>query len=150
MTLGLVAVLLAALLAAQATLLWRDEIALRWPATRPVLEAACTALQCRVEAPRRIQWLDVPASELLSEPDGATYRLEVSIRNRGSMEALAPAIELTLTDTSGRLLTRRVLTLSELGHPARTIGAGQELLVRAELVTGSAEAAGYNIALFYP
>ena len=150
MTLGLLAAVLAALLAAQAALLWRDELALRWPATRAALETACAALQCRVEAPRRIQWLDVPASELLSEADGATYRLEVSIRNRGSMEVLAPAIELTLTGTSGQLLARRVLTLAELGHAARSIGPGQELLVRGELVTGSTTAAGYNIALFYP
>jgi len=150
MTLGLLAAVLAALLAAQAALLWRDEIALRWPATRPALEAACAPLQCRVDAPRRIQWLDVPASELLSMPDGATYRLEVAIRNRGSMEALAPAIELTLTNAAGQMLARRVLTLADFGHPDRSIGPGQELLVRAELVTGSVAAAGYNIALFYP
>ncbi|MFM7706096.1 MAG: DUF3426 domain-containing protein [Rubrivivax sp.] len=142
--------MLGGLLAAQAALLWRDEIALRWPATRAALEAACGALHCRIEAPRRIQWLDVPSSELLSEPDGATYRLEVAIRNRGAIEALAPAIELTLTDTAGRPLARRVLTLAELGHPARAIGPGEELLVRGELVTGSVSAAGYNIALFYP
>ena len=150
MTLGLLAIVLTTVLAAQGALLWRDEIALRWPVMRPALEAACAAAQCRIEAPRRLQWLDVPSSELLSEPDGATYRLEVAIRNRGSIEALAPAIELTLTDSAGQLLARRVLTLAELGHPARAIEPGQELLVRAELVTGSAAAAGYNIALFYP
>ena len=149
-TLALLLVVLAAVLAAQAALLWRDEIALRWPATRATLQAACATLHCHIEAPRRIQSLDVLSSELLSEPDGATYRLEVAIRNRGTIEALAPAIELTLTDTGGRLYARRVLTLAELGQGERAIGPGEELLVRAELVTGSASVAGYNIALFYP
>lgn len=149
-TLALLLAVLGLVLVAQAALLWRDEIALRWPATRATLQAACSALQCRIEAPRRIQSLDVLSSALLSEPDGATYRLELTIRNRGTIEALAPAIELTLTDTSGRLFARRVLTLAELGLPERAIGPGQELPVRAELVTGSAAVAGYNIALFYP
>lgn len=149
-TLALLLAVLGLVLVAQAALLWRDEIALRWPATRATLQAACAALQCRIEAPRRIQSLDVLSSALLSEPDGATYRLELTIRNRGTIEALAPAIELTLTDTGGRLFARRVLTLAELGLPERAIGPGQELPVRAELVTGSAAVAGYNIALFYP
>lgn len=149
-TLALLLLVLTGLLAMQAALLWRDEIVLRWPGTRAPLQAACEALGCRLDAPRRLQHLAVESSDLRSLPDGLTYALEVAIRNRGSIEALAPAIELTLTDAAGRLQARRVLTLAELGHPARSIGAGEELLVRAELVTGSAQEAGYNIALFYP
>ena len=149
-TLALLLLVLTGLLAMQAALLWREEIVLRWPGTRAPLQAACEALGCRLDAPRRLQHLAVESSDLRSLPDGLTYALEVAIRNRGSIEALAPAIELTLTDAAGRLHARRVLTLAELGHPARSIGAGEELLVRAELVTGSAQEAGYNIALFYP
>lgn len=149
-TLALLLVILGLLLTAQATLLWRDEIALRWPATRATLEAACAGLGCRIDAPRRIQSLAVESSDLRSEPDGATYRLEVAIRNRGPIELLAPAIELTLTDAAGQLIARRVLTPAELGSPARPIPAGEERVVQAELVAGPPAVAGYTISLFYP
>lgn len=149
-TLGLLAGVLVLLLAAQATVLWRDEAALRWPATRPALEALCAVLGCRVDAPRRIQALAVEASELRRDDTDAGYRLELTVRNRSALEVLAPALELSLTDSAGRLIARRVLTLAELGSPARAIGPGQELAVQAELSAGSEPVVGYTIALFYP
>ena len=149
-TLALLLVILTALLWAQAALLWRDEIALRWPASRPLLEAACASLRCRIEAPRRIQALAVEASDLRSQPDGATYRLEVAIRNRGPVEVLMPALELTLTDAAGQLYARRVLSPGEIGSPSLAIAAGQEFVLQAELVAESSAVAGYTISLFYP
>ncbi len=150
-TLSLLLAILVVLLAAQAAVLWRDDLALRWPATRPMLEAACASLRCRVEAPRRIQALAVEASNLRSQPDEAVYRLEVTIRNRGDIEVLAPALELTLTDAAGQLYARKVLTPGELGLPSsRAIASGEELVVQAEVLTGSPAVAGYTIALFYP
>lgn len=149
-TLGLLAGVLVLLLAAQATVLWRDEAALRWPAARPALEALCAGLGCRVDAPRRIQALAVEASELRRDDTDAAYRLELTVRNRSALEVLAPALELSLTDSGGRLIARRVLTLAELGSPARTVGPGQELAIQAELSAGPEPVVGYTIALFYP
>jgi predicted Zn finger-like uncharacterized protein len=149
-TLGVLAGVLMLLLGAQAAVLWREEAALRWPEARPALEALCAGLGCRVEAPRRIQALAVEASGLRREPDSDGYRLELTVRNRSTLEVLAPALELSLTDAGGRLIARRVLTVAELGSPVRTLAAGQELTLQAELSTGPVPVAGYTIALFYP
>jgi hypothetical protein len=78
------------------------------------------------------------------------YRLDLTLRNRGDTDVLPPAFDLTLTDGSERVLARRVLTLAELGHPARVVAAGSELIVQADLEAGSSAVAGYTIGIFYP
>ena len=52
--LALLAALLALLLVGQVGFHYRDHLAAGWPATRPVLQAGCDVLGCRIEAPRRM------------------------------------------------------------------------------------------------
>lgn len=141
-------------LAGQVGYEYRDLVAARYPSARPLLEIACGALGCRVEAARSIDGLSVESSGLVRVEKSSLYRLQVALRNRAGMDLAVPALDITLTDTQGRVISRKVLKLADLGTAQATIAAGQELGVQATLqAQGEAAAqpfAGYTIELFYP
>ena len=144
------ALLLALLLAAQLALHYRDAIAAHWPATRPALQAACGLLGCRIEAPRRIDALQVDSSGLVRLPDSTLHRLSLVLQNKAATPVRMPAVELVLTDTQGHAVVRRVLTAAELGQDAEQLPPGGELLLQATLDLGQRRVAGYTVELFYP
>ncbi len=133
---------------------YRDVVAARYPGVRPLMEDACAALGCRVEAARSIESLSVESSGLVRVEKSSLYRLQVALRNRAGMALALPALDVTLTDAQGRVISRKVLKLAELGTTQATIAAGQELGVQGTLqAQGEAAAqpfAGYTIELFYP
>jgi predicted Zn finger-like uncharacterized protein len=138
------------LLLGQVVFEYRDLAAARWPAARTLLAQACSALGCRIDAPRAIDALAVDSSGLVRVEKSDLYRLSVALRNRGGLELMLPALDLTLTDTEGRLIARRVLLASELGTTRNTLDGGRELVLQATLKTTGEPVAGYTIELFYP
>jgi len=140
-------------LAAQITWAYRDLAAARYPALRPLLEQGCAWLGCRIEAARAIDALSVESTALLRVERSSVYRLSVALRNRAGIELMLPALDLALTDTQGRLVTRKVLYAADLGAASATLGAGAELTLQATLqaeLPGTEPVAGYTIELFYP
>ena len=157
----LVGVLAVLGLAAQMVHEYRNLVAAAWPESRPWLERACAPLNCKVEAAQAIENLAVESSGLVRVEKSSLYRLQIGLRNRASIDLAVPALDVTLTDSQGRLIARKVLRVAELGAPQATIGAGRELNVQATLqaaaaTNGEAPAqpvqpiAGYTIELFYP
>jgi predicted Zn finger-like uncharacterized protein len=144
------ALLLAALLAAQIALNYRDGLAAGWPASKPWLQAACGLLGCSVEAPRRIDSLGVDSSGLVRVEGSPYYRLSLVVQNRAPVVVRMPAIELTLTDTQGQTMARRVLRATELGNDAPSLPARGEVAFNAMLELGEQRVAGYTVELFYP
>ena len=144
------AVLLALLLAAQLLVAQRDVVVAQWPSTRSLVQSLCAPLGCRIEALRRIDQLSVDSSGLTRIDDGPVYRLALVLRNRSETPLLVPAIDLSLTDAAGVLVTRRMLTGSDLGSTRATIGAGQELPLQALLMSNERALTGYTIEIFYP
>lgn len=147
---ALAALALTALLAAQLLVAQRDAVVAQWPGTRSLVQALCAPLDCRIDPLRRIDSLGVESSGLTRIDDGPVYRLVLVLHNRSDTPLLMPAIDLTLTDTGGALVTRRVLSAAELGTPRTTIGAGQELPLQALLMSADRALAGYTIEIFYP
>lgn len=143
-------VLGAAGLAAQLGLEYRDLLAARFPALHPVLQAACQPLNCNVGPAHVIESLVVESSGLVRVEKSSVYRLSVALRNRAALEVALPALELSLTDGQGKLVARRVLSVSEFGVNQATLGAGRELQLQATLQATTAPVAGYTIELFYP
>ncbi len=141
--------LLGALLAAQLALANRDLLAAHVPSTRPVLEALCQPLGCRIQALRRIDRLSVDSSGLARVEGAALYKLSVVLHNRAETPLQSPALDLSLTDAAGKLIARRVLQGADLGLPA-VLDAGQELPLQALLSTGDKRVTGYTVELFYP
>jgi predicted Zn finger-like uncharacterized protein len=152
--LGLLAMLGLLGLAGQVGFEYRDLVAARYPGARPLMESACAALGCRVEAARSIEGLSVESSGLVRVEKSSLYRLQLALRNRAGIDLAVPALDVTLTDTQGRIISRKVLRLADLGTAQATIAAGQELGVQATLqAQGEAAAqpfAGYTFELFYP
>ncbi|HSB24416.1 MAG TPA: DUF3426 domain-containing protein [Burkholderiaceae bacterium] len=144
------ALALTALLAVQLLVAQRDAVVAQWPGTRPLVQALCVPLDCRIEPLRRIDSLGVESSGLTRIDEGPVYRLVLVLHNRSDTALLMPAIDLSLTDTGGALVTRRVLSAADLGTPRTTIGAGQELPLQALLMSADRALAGYTIEIFYP
>jgi hypothetical protein len=107
-----------------------------------------------VDAVRAIDGLSVESSGLVRVEKSRFYKLSVALRNRAGIDVALPALELSLTDSQGQLLSRRVLNATELGVKQATLPAGRELTLQATLQAGlkpeAAPVAGYTIELFYP
>ncbi len=147
----------------QVGIVYRDLAAARLPAVKPVLEAACVALGCTVGPALAINSLVVESSGLLRIERSNQYRLQVALRNRAGIPVALPAIDVTLTDTVGGIVARKVLSPAEMGSPVSTLEAGQSLTLQATLQNltpavaqasnadpGAATIAGYTVEVFYP
>ena len=143
------AVVLAALLALQWGHQFRDMVAARWPAARPVVLAWCGAMACSVEAPRRIDDVAVESTALTRAAADA-FRLSVTLRNHGGMTVALPSVDLSLTDANGQLIARKVLSAADFKAPSTLMPSGTESALQALLSAGTARVAGYTVEIFYP
>ena len=143
-------VLLSVLLVLQLGLAWRDTLAAHSPEFRPVLRSLCALVGCEVEPLRRMAALSVEGSNLRQRAGEGNYELLVNLRNRGDLGLMLPAFELTLTDTQGQALIRRVLTPRDMGARSDTIAGGGELSLLAALDIPDRRIAGYTVEIFYP
>jgi predicted Zn finger-like uncharacterized protein len=145
------AMFLPLLLGAQAALHYRDVVAARWPLSAEPLRALCASLGCSVQAPRALEEVSVDSSGLTLVEGAPLYRLQVAVRNRAAWAVAMPALDLTLTDSRGEVVTRRVLRAAELGGAAPdALAAGAEWSALATLDVGDRRVTGYKIELFYP
>ena len=137
---------------------YRAELAVQVPGIRAQLDAACRALRCQINLPRRIELMSIESSDLQADPrrEGIIV-LNAVLRNRARFAQDYPALELTLTDEGDRPLLRRVLAPRDYLDPARAplllsegIGPGGEASLRVFLDSSRSRATGYRLYLFYP
>lgn len=147
--LGVVALLLAGLLIGQVARHWHDLIAARWPATQALLTHACQWWQCQLQAPQQLDALVVDSTTLSRPPNGAGYLLGVTLHNRASHAVAAPHIELSLTDITGAVVLRRVLSPAEF-RQGNTLTAQSDASWTLEFTSANPRIAGYTLAAFYP
>ncbi len=139
------------LLGAQVVVHHRDVLAARWPGSAEMLRALCAPLECSLQAPRSLDAVSVQSSGLTRVDGTPFYRLQVAVHNRAGWPVAMPALDLTLTDTRGEVVTRRVLRAAELGSAApEALDAGAEWSAQATLDVGDRRVTGYTIELFYP
>ena len=147
------AVVLAALLALQFAVQERDRVAASAPALRPLLEALCEPLSCKVGPPRQIEAIVIDSSAF-NRLRGDTYRLAITVKNQSPVAVAMPAIELTLTDSQDQPLVRRVLTPAEMGTPGGVIGGSSDwsgtLAFGLSPGNPGGRVAGYRLLAFYP
>lgn len=143
-------VVLTATLALQVAVEYRDHAAARFPALRPLLQAACGAFGCSIHPPRAIESLTVDASGLVRVEGTAMYKLSVTLKNRSDLALAAPALDLTLTDSQGGVLARRVVRLTDLGLLRPDVPPATTLPLQATLAGPDRQVSGYTIELFYP
>ena len=149
--LGVTALALAAGLALQMAHHFRDTVAVQWPTTRPSLLAWCSAMNCTLEAPRRIEDISVESTTLArASPSSEAFRLSVNLRNRGALPLSVPSVDLKLTDGSGALIARRMLSPRDFGTTVAALAPGSEATLQMLLSTGSLGVTGYTVEVFYP
>lgn len=153
MAVAAIPLLLAAL--GQGIYLWRHQIAMAFPHTKPWLIAACATLHCKVGLSTDIEQLSLESSELETLPDTpGTFALSVLLRNNADLPQAWPYIELTLNDTAEVAQVRRVFTPQEYLPATHPVADGfaqrseQQVTVRFTLT--DAVASGYRAYLFYP
>jgi len=111
----------------------------------------CAPLDCRIEALRRLDGLAVESSGLTQLDNASLYRLQVSLRNRDGLPLLTPALDVTLTDSRGEVVARKVLSERDFGNATpRYVAAGSELALQVVLDAGERRVTGYSIEIFYP
>ena len=142
---------LAALL--QSALLAHDRLAAHLPATEPALRALCRVAGCQLQPLRRLDALSVGSSGLNRVEGSALYRLQLVLHNRADTAVMVPALELSLTDPQGQLVSRRVLQwaeLADLGVAQTVLKPGQDVPIKVLMAAGAQRIDGYTVDLFYP
>jgi predicted Zn finger-like uncharacterized protein len=148
--LGVVALLLVATLALQAGNHFRDYAAVRWPALRSALTEWCAIAGCTLEAPRRIDDVSVESTALARTPGSDAFRLAVTLRSRGSVPVAVPWVDLSLTDTNGKLVARKALAVREFNPVPPVLQPGGEVVLQTLLAVRGAKVTGYTVEIFYP
>ena len=116
---------------------------------RPALAAWCQAVDCVLEAPRRIDDVLVESSALTRAIGLDAFVLSVTLKSRSSLALALPSVDLSLTDGNGRLVARRALAPRDFGAP-NVIQPGAETALQLMLNAGGARVAGYTVEIFYP
>jgi predicted Zn finger-like uncharacterized protein len=148
-----VGALMTVVLCVQVVVEYRNLLVARAPALSPAFEGLCSWLGCRIEPPRWIEAIVVDSSGLVRVEGTQTYRFSAVLRNRAALALAMPALDLTLTDSTGQVIARRVLLAADLGSRSSAVAPMAEVPLQATLavatVSGTA-VAGYTIEFFYP
>jgi predicted Zn finger-like uncharacterized protein len=144
----LVAVLLACVLLGQMAYHFRTELVQRLPAMAGLYEA----LALDVPLPRHADLVAIEASNLQSDNGRGLFILQATLHNRARFAQEWPALELTLTDTTDTVVSRRVLLPADYLPPGSTdaFSANGDLAVKLWVEARNIGAAGYRLYIFYP
>lgn len=147
--LSLTALILAGALAAQVTLHHRDRLHAACPSCRAPVAWLAKLADMPIGPPIVVEAVEVDNAVLVQPPGVDGYRLTVQVRNRAEHVVASPHMELSLTDATGSLLIRRVLSPTEFGQPEQLSG-GDEKSWTLEFHSTDKRVAGYTVAAFYP
>lgn len=152
---GFGSVLLAWILAAQLAYTYRDQLAQRVPQLAPLLQQACSYLDCRIHYPAPIHALAIESSELQALPAQAnSFQLRILLRNRYDTTVAWPHLELSLNDVQESPVARRSFSPSEYLNSQEQLDAGfaarSEQAINLPFVLQGEQASGFRVYLFYP
>jgi len=145
----LVALLLIIVLLGQLLHHFRTELVQRWPSSAALFELAAVD----VPLPRNSELVAIETSDLQSDNARGLFVLQATLRNRAGYAQAWPALELTLTDTSDTVVSRRVLMAQDYLPPATdpaAFPANGETAIKLWIEAKNIGAAGYRLYVFYP
>ena len=150
---GSLAALIALVL--QAALVFRVELAVLQPESRPALEFLCEFAGCEVGLPAKVGLVGIEASDL--HPDSehqGRLALAATLKNRAPFAQQFPHLELALTDTVDQAIARKVLAPADYLPATADISGGMkpnaDTMIALGIDPGSMAASGYRLYLFYP
>jgi predicted Zn finger-like uncharacterized protein len=141
-------------LLAQGAYFFRDELASRVPETVPLLTAACEALSCRVEPPRRAESLGFVGADLAADPSHkGLLTFTATLRNTGSRAVAFPHLVLSLDGLGGELAVRRVFAPAEFApataNLAKGLEGGAEIEIKLYLDASQTNVVGFKVDHVY-
>ena len=149
--------LLLLLLAGQAIFHFRDAVAARWPAARPLLTSVCATAGCAIRPPRASgdELRMIVGSDLQADPaHKGLLILTATLRNPAGWAVEYPYLELQLTDAQDRIVVQRALTPAEYAGGTADLATGipadAEVAVKLFIDASATVQAGYKLYLFYP
>ncbi|MEP7371669.1 MAG: DUF3426 domain-containing protein [Nitrosospira sp.] len=152
---GIGSLFLIVMLVAQAIYLYRVELSVNAPATRPYLQRYCELLGCTIPSPQYAKSLNIESSDM--QPDTqqpGVITLSATIRNRAPDPQAFPSFQLTLIDHQDRPLASRNFPpeayLEDAASRGKVIAPNAEFNVRLHLDSGTLNAAGYRLLLLNP
>ena len=150
---------------AQASYLWRNELAAQLPQSKPWLTQTCAMLNtiksCRISLPTEIEQILIESNELQAVADQANkpklFALALQLQNHSSTAQTWPNIALTLNDQKDKAVIRRIFVPNDY-LPIKTdptiIGRGfaanAEQNIKLYFELEGVEAAGYQVGTYYP
>lgn len=152
---GVGSLFLIAVLVAQAIYIYRAELSVNAPATRPYLQRYCELLGCTIPSPQYAKLLNIESSDM--QPDTqqpGVITLSATIRNHAPNPQAFPSFQLTLIDYQDRPLASRNFPpeayLEDAASRGKVIAPNAEFNVRLHLDSGTLNAAGYRLLLLNP
>lgn len=150
-------VLLALLAAVQLTVIFRGELMIHWPQSRPALAELCAVFRCTVNWPTQADQLAVIGTELQAIAGTDALELTAVIRNRAGFKQALPAVEVTLMDARNRALARKVFTpadyLASAGEASSRLqegfAPGGDFTIRILFEARGLTPAGFLVYPFY-
>jgi predicted Zn finger-like uncharacterized protein len=147
-----VILLLAAI--AQSIYFLRNQIALYYPNTKPMLVQACAQIGCNIDLPKKIELIVIDDSDIQEDTNYVgLMRLSSTLINQAGFNQAYPNLELTLTDTEDKPKLRRMFKPTEY-LPAKTniaigLAPGEEIKVKLAMSTYGVTVAGYRVFVTY-
>ena len=133
----------------------RTEISLAAPKLHPLLQEYSRLLGQEVPLPRQADFISIEASDLQKDPArDDLLNFSLTLRNRAPYNQAFPVIEISLTDTHGATIVRRVLHPNEyLPYKAlheHVFSGNSDIAIQLWLETLNTQATGYRLYAFYP
>jgi predicted Zn finger-like uncharacterized protein len=149
--LSVACVLAAAALLLQWVVHQRDVLATHRPDWAPALRQMCAALGCKVETLRDLTAVVVDSSGLEATDAASQFRFQAVLRNQSAVPIATPSLDLSLTDASGKVVSRKTLMPADFGAATpQTLAAGAEAPLNAVLDVGPLRVTGYTVLAYYP
>ena len=145
----LVAGLLLLVLAGQLLYHFRTALVQRLPDAAALYELAGVGIPLAQNA----NLVAIETSDLQSDNARGLFVLNATLHNRADYAQAWPALELTLTDTSDTVVSRRVMSAAEYLPPGispERFPANGEVAVRLWIEARNIGAVGYRLYIFYP
>ncbi|MDR2690056.1 MAG: zinc-ribbon domain-containing protein [Azoarcus sp.] len=151
---GLIVFIMGMALAGQAIYIFRQDITRQLPGLRPLLVTACEHVACDMPLPRDASLIQIVDSDLQLNPGQPGHYIFFStVSNRAEFTQDWPYLELTLTNSLGEPLTRRVISPAEWVPPARLtdgLPSRASLSVKLAMEIKQIDPSNYRVHAFYP
>ncbi|OIQ96887.1 hypothetical protein GALL_210840 [mine drainage metagenome] len=139
---------------AQSIYFLRNTIAIYYPASKAYLTQACQSLGCRIDLPKKIEFIVIDDSDMQEDKVYAgLMHLSSTIINQAAFNQAYPNVEITLTDTEDKPKLRRTFTpneyLSEHTDITKGITAGENIKIQLAITTAGIAVAGYRVFVTY-